>query len=277
MCMAEGIQLTLSQIQSNFKNYIDKGPWGHWPSVKKEITHVDIPAALITFGYFASILIPLIEINDRVHVILTTRSLTVSTHKGQVCFPGGMREHSDTSAIHTALREAEEEIGLPPTSVEVIGCIGNLPATPHYVNLIVGVVTDKNFKPKICSKEVANYFYCPLEFFLTPDNLETNLIDLEFGRDVNKILILSFHYFCPETRTTYKIWGMSGLVALFASCVAHNALPPIDNFTWQPCTERDNRKAYISYLIKFDKTNNRISFNLLSQYKLITHKIASRL
>ena len=275
--MAEGIQLSLSQIKSNFQNYIANGPWGHWPSAKKEIAHVDTPVVLITFENFSSILIPLIEKNGRVCVILTTRSLTISSHKGQVCFPGGRREHSDSSAIHTALREAEEEIGLPPSSVQVIGSIGNMPATPHYVTVIIGVVTDKNFKPKISVTEVANYFYCPLEFFLSTDYVETHYLDIESDKSVDKFLVFTYHYFCPETKITHKIWGLTGSLALFISCIGHNTISPIENFTWKPCSETDNRKAYIPYLISFDITNNRIVFHLLSHYEIVTYKITSRL
>ena len=275
--MADGIQLSISRIESNFKSYIDKGSWGHWPSVKKEIAHVDIPVALITFEYISSILIPLIEIDGRVYVILTTRSLSVSSYKGQVCFPGGRREHSDSSAIHTALREAEEEIGLPATSVQVIGSIGNMPATPHHINVIVGVVTDNNFKPKISVREVSNCFYCPLDFFLSTEHIKTNYMEFESGRAVNKVLLVSYNYFCSETKVTHKIWGFTGSLAMYVSCVAYNVISPIDDFNWQPCSEIDNRKAYISYFINFDKTNNKIVFNLLSHYQLATHRVVSRL
>ena len=68
----------------------------------------------------ASVLMPIVT-RDRPTVILTERTTHLSTHSGQVAFPGGKRDDSDTDAAHTALREAHEEIGLEHRFVDVIG------------------------------------------------------------------------------------------------------------------------------------------------------------
>src|SRR5215212_7697001 len=71
----------------------------------------------------ASVLIPLVVSTDHVGVLLTQRTAHLSDHAGQISFPGGRVEKRDADAIATALREAHEEIGLPPTHVDVIGTL----------------------------------------------------------------------------------------------------------------------------------------------------------
>lgn len=69
----------------------------------------------------AGVLVPLIERDGQIHVILTKRTSHLKHHPGQIAFPGGKQEESDADATAAALREAEEEIGLPPHLVEVLG------------------------------------------------------------------------------------------------------------------------------------------------------------
>ena len=78
-------------------------------------------------GREAAVLIPLYETDGRVHVVLTRRSEMVSTHRGQISFPGGARDEEDDDLLTTALRETEEEIGLPVGAVAPLGLLGTLP------------------------------------------------------------------------------------------------------------------------------------------------------
>lgn len=69
----------------------------------------------------AAVLIPLFESNNGdIHVILTQRSPRLNSHAGEVCFPGGKKDEHDADAICTALREADEELGIPPDAVNVL-------------------------------------------------------------------------------------------------------------------------------------------------------------
>ncbi|KAJ8412870.1 hypothetical protein AAFF_G00104520 [Aldrovandia affinis] len=68
----------------------------------------------------ASILIPLLVKNGEIHVLMTLRSLQLRSNAGEVCFPGGKYDPRDRDEIDTALREAQEEIGLHPDQVEVV-------------------------------------------------------------------------------------------------------------------------------------------------------------
>ena len=275
MCTTE-VDCSLSTVESNIKNYIEKGPWGHWPAVRKDIEYVETPVALVTFDKVSSILILLVEINGKPHVLLTTRSNMVSSHRGQVCFPGGQRDLNDSSSVHTALREAEEEIGLPPTSVRVLGCMATLPPAPYFLTVVVGVLIDPKFEPVLNRSEVDNFFYCPLELFLSQEHITTNIVDWESEGTVTPLTIYTFHYFCPVTESTHKIWGLTSSIAIFASCVAHNKPPQFDYY-FQPCTEVDNKIALIYYFFRFDTECNHIVFCLLSPHRTVFGRFISRL
>ena len=72
----------------------------------------------------AAVLVPLFaDEGGDIHVVLTQRSSRLTTHSGEVCFPGGKRDPGDTDDAATALREAEEELGIPPSAVAVVGCL----------------------------------------------------------------------------------------------------------------------------------------------------------
>jgi len=77
----------------------------------------------------AAVLIPLIMYQNELKILLTQRTAHLHDHPGQISFPGGRSDPEDTSAIDTALREAEEEIGLPANRVEVLGSL------PHYLTI----------------------------------------------------------------------------------------------------------------------------------------------
>src|SRR5262245_35766604 len=71
----------------------------------------------------AGVLAPLFALGGRPHLLFTVRSLHLTKHRGEIAFPGGARDPDDTSTEHTALREAEEELGLARSGVEVLGAL----------------------------------------------------------------------------------------------------------------------------------------------------------
>jgi 8-oxo-dGTP pyrophosphatase MutT (NUDIX family) len=77
----------------------------------------------------SAVLVPLFEA-DGLHAVFTKRRDDLKRHAGEISFPGGRRDDGDADLLHTALREAEEEIGLDPDAVEIIGA---LPPTPTFV------------------------------------------------------------------------------------------------------------------------------------------------
>jgi 8-oxo-dGTP pyrophosphatase MutT (NUDIX family) len=89
----------------------------------------------------ASVLAPLFWRGGEPWALLTMRPLTLRTHPGQISFPGGGRDRSDVTPLHTALRETHEELGIAPDDVDVLGVLGSMPTiTAYYVTPFVGVV-----------------------------------------------------------------------------------------------------------------------------------------
>ena len=130
----------------------------------------------------ASVLVPLVMRGDALSVLLTRRTDHLRDHAGQISFPGGRAELSDADAIATALREAEEEVGLAHGHVEVIGA---LPAystvTSFVVTPVVGLV-QPGFTLALDSFEVAEAFEVPLAFLMTPANHHRHAIDIDGHR-----------------------------------------------------------------------------------------------
>lgn len=115
----------------------------------------------------AAVLVPLV-LREELTVLLTQRTEQLSTHSGQVAFPGGRQDPEDADATATALREAQEEVGLDPGQVEVLG---SLPVyetgTAFMVTPVVALVQpDAALHPN--PYEVADVFEVPLRFLLDP-------------------------------------------------------------------------------------------------------------
>ncbi|MGH2698584.1 MAG: CoA pyrophosphatase [Actinomycetota bacterium] len=110
----------------------------------------------------AAVLIPVVE-RDEPALIFTVRTDTLSSHKGQISFPGGSIDPGDVNAAHTALREAHEEIDLDPDSVEVVGELDTFPTyvTGYNVTPVVGFLEQRpELKPN--PAEVAAVLWVPL-------------------------------------------------------------------------------------------------------------------
>lgn len=149
----------------------------------------------------AAVLIPVTE-EPVPHIILTRRASHMSSHAGEVAFPGGKRDASDASIIATALRESREEIGLPEDRVEVIG---ELDAFTSKVGLrvqpIIGMVPcEQLLVPN--PDEIESIFRVPVEFFLTADVSYTH----RFRFMGQEMTVPSFNY------GDYVIWGLTAFM-----------------------------------------------------------------
>lgn len=118
----------------------------------------------------AAVLVPIVAHADGLTVLFTKRTAHLKAHSGQVSFPGGRAEPDDPSPEHTALREAEEEIGLPMDRVEVLARLPEyLTRTGFRVTPVVGVITPPlELVPD--AREVDEVFEVPLAFILDPAN-----------------------------------------------------------------------------------------------------------
>jgi len=118
----------------------------------------------------AAVLCPIVARDGVLRVILTRRADHLSAHAGQVAFPGGKRDPSDPTLAHAALREAEEEIGLPRAMVRLLGEIdGHETGTGFAITPFVGLV-DEAFVARPDPSEVAEVFEPPLAFLMDPAN-----------------------------------------------------------------------------------------------------------
>ena len=115
----------------------------------------------------AAVLVPVVE-RPEPTVILTLRPETMRNHAGQVSFPGGRIDPGDDGPVAAALREAEEEIGLPPSAVQVIGTADRYrTVTGFEVTPVVGILPpDLELAPH--PGEVAAMFEAPLHYLLDP-------------------------------------------------------------------------------------------------------------
>jgi 8-oxo-dGTP pyrophosphatase MutT (NUDIX family) len=118
----------------------------------------------------AAVLIPLVERDTGLTVLLTQRAATLKDHAGQISFPGGRVEPQDKDAWHAALREAYEEIGLLPDLVEFAGYLpDHWVITGFLVTPVVGFVNPQ-YQLRIAREEVHDVFEVPLDFILDASN-----------------------------------------------------------------------------------------------------------
>ncbi len=145
----------------------------------------------------AAVLIPIVETNNQLSVLLTRRADHLTHHPGQVSFPGGKVEEYDDNYIAAALREAEEEIGLSHKNVNILGQLKPYHTISGYIVTPIVALVDEPLSFIKDENEVAEIFQVPLHHFMN---------------DTNHYQIDTFHrgerhpvYFMPYKH--YNIWG----------------------------------------------------------------------
>jgi len=158
----------------------------------------------------SAVLIPIVEREDMFSILLTKRSAQIKSHSGQVSFPGGRCDEGDLHAMATALREANEEINLPASHVEVIGAMEDYETVTGFsVSPVVGFV-NPNFEiiPEV--SEVEDIFEVPLDFILDERN---HIIENIMWKGA-----MRHYYVFPHDK--YKIWGATAaMLVRFAKLV----------------------------------------------------------
>lgn len=130
----------------------------------------------------AAVLVPIVQ-RERLTVLFTKRTSHLKAHAGQVSFPGGRAEPGDASREFTALREAQEEIGLAPERVEILGRLPDYHTrTGYLVAPVIGLLTPP-FELVPDPREVDEIFEVPLAFLLDPANHRRQTRELQ-GRTV---------------------------------------------------------------------------------------------
>ena len=173
----------------------------------------DQPLINVTKLRDAAVLIPITRGQNGLEVVFTRRSTTMRNHPGQISFPGGKQDLTDTSFQHTALREAEEEIGLVQTDVQILGALPrHVTVTSFLVRPYVGLIPP-NFTPLIQTDEVAEVFSAPLEHLLDPTNY---LVEGRMWQGRKR------HYFTVPYGP-YYIWGATArMLRMFADIMEQN-------------------------------------------------------
>ncbi len=150
----------------------------------------------------ASVLIALTDHPSEPEVILTQRATHLSSHSGEVAFPGGKFDHTDPDLLFTALREAEEEVGLDPELVDVVGPLGQvmsknrLQVTPY-----VGIVPH-DVSLQANPDELDAIFRVPLSYLIADPRHRTDAIRLT----------RTTHYVPAWEFEGYVIWGLTAYV-----------------------------------------------------------------
>jgi len=149
----------------------------------------------------AAVLIPLLWFEDEWHLLYTRRTDKVETHKGQVSFPGGACDSGEETAEQTALREAEEEIGICPQDVRVLGWLAPMVTiTSFRVTPVVGVV-DWPYAFRVENAEVARVFTMPLAWLADKSNR------WEFSLPGRKYGLIVYHPYDGEL-----LWGATAIM-----------------------------------------------------------------
>ncbi len=161
----------------------------------------------------AAVLVPLRIVSGEIHVVLARRTEEVPHHKGQICFPGGSRDPSDADPSATALREAEEEMGISPAAVDLLGAMAAVPTvTGFYIRPIVALIPpDSRFR--LASFEMAETFDAPLSHFSRFDLYRTAPHD--FMGETSRLYFLDYG--------PHVIWGATAKILHdLAELVVHN-------------------------------------------------------
>lgn len=122
----------------------------------------------------AAVLIPVVDHGEEATVLLTKRAETLRNHTGQVAFPGGRIDPTDPTPEYAALRETEEEIGLPEGHIEVIGRMPDYVSGSGYRIAPVLSVVKPGFHLMLNPDEVDAAFEVPLRFLMDPANHHRN-------------------------------------------------------------------------------------------------------
>lgn len=151
----------------------------------------------------ASVLLPLYRDAGETYAIFTRRTDTVEHHKGQISLPGGAEDEGDAGPLDTALRETEEELGIPRAQVRILGTLDDVytVVSGFVITPFVGLVPHP-VPLRINPQEIAEILSVPLSTFRDPANLRVE----EREREGERILVYFYYH------GQHEIWGATGRI-----------------------------------------------------------------
>jgi 8-oxo-dGTP pyrophosphatase MutT (NUDIX family) len=154
----------------------------------------------------AAVLVPLVQRPEGLTVLLTRRTEHLRDHAGQISFPGGRSEPEDAGPAATALREAQEEIGLAPAHVEPIGALPAYTTVTHFVVTPVVALVTPRFELVLDPGEVAEAFEVPLAWLMNPAHHRRHHFEWDGG--ARQFLSMPWQASGPDgAPREYFIWG----------------------------------------------------------------------
>ncbi|MGF1694553.1 CoA pyrophosphatase [Vibrio lamellibrachiae] len=150
----------------------------------------------------ASVLVGFIERPHGLSVVLTRRAKHLRHHPGQISFPGGKYEESDSSLLFTAIRETHEEVGIDPSHIQVFGQMPELITVSHFSVTPVLAFINPNYSMSIDPNEVDEAFEIPVSFMLDKRQLYSHLFTI--NQHDHRVFGLPYK--------NHFIWGMTAQI-----------------------------------------------------------------
>lgn len=220
----------------------------------------------------ASVLVLLFAQDDgQLHTLITKRSMNLRSHPGECCFPGGRQDEEDENDdTRTALREAQEEIGLDPDHVEILGRLPTMESVNHLcVTSIVGKVREtsvsyqnllRDYQWKVNRDEVDQAFSVPLAFFLEDPE---SIYEVKWSRET--FYMRTYDYYDKDSNRTYYVTGLTAHIAHEVASIAFE----------KPSVDRDGKLKRTRATQEEDMKNEHNDNNSLSGY-LWKQELSSR-
>jgi 8-oxo-dGTP pyrophosphatase MutT (NUDIX family) len=169
--------------------------------IRDQLAQLRLKRLTTSYAREAAVLMPIFELEGEPCFLLTRRTEEVSTHKGQISFPGGMR-HGDECLEDTALRETFEEVGIDQTHIEILGRFHDYTSiTGHLVAPFIGYLRD-TFATVAQAAEVAEVLRVPFSIFADPSRLRIEPM-YRFGK------MIDVYFYRYES---HDIWGLTALI-----------------------------------------------------------------
>ena len=152
-------------------------------------------------------------------IIFTKRSSKLSSHPGEVSFPGGKFEEQDLNLLATAVRESEEEIGINKSNLEHLGKLPYL-ISKHNIEVHPFIAALKEDQEFIANEEIESIFTVPVSYLKNNQNAHIH----EFNRQNHNVRISTWHY------NEYVIWGLTAMIAaeFINTCFDGNVIADMD-------------------------------------------------